>query len=140
MSLSTITVQDGETTPVDHVFEHARVGTDFAQWDTPSTTEYIGREKLTLMLKRPSGPSNVANRNVKLVAKLEMPVMEVLSNDTVTGIQPAPTVAYRTVAELTLTLPDRCTQQQRKNLRFLLRDIMGGATFGDFVDDYKVPN
>jgi len=139
MSLGNLILFDGEDTPVAHTFVHARTGTDFAQWDEPAVTNYIGRPKVTMEMIRPKGQSRVANRNVKCKIRVEVPTMETLSNDTATGIAPAPTIAYRLMAEVVYTLPDRSSEQERENLSALLAQCLSTADAKDFVNEYKTP-
>lgn len=137
-AIASIAVQDGEATPVTHTFEPAKTTADYALYEDRDAGIYIGNKKFTMTLDRPTGNGNVGNRNLKLRLKLEVPRLEVLSNSTVSGIAPAPTVAYRHVAELVMTLPERGSKQERINVRALFRNILGHAQVLGAIDDLSI--
>jgi hypothetical protein len=137
-AISNIVISDGEATPVAHTFEPARTAADIAFYEDRDAGIYIGNKKITVQMDRPQGNGNVGNRNLKLRVKLEMPRLETLSNSTASGITPAPTVAYRLVAEILFTLPERSTAQERKNLRTLLRNLTGDPQVVDAVEKLAV--
>lgn len=139
-AIGNIVVNDGEATPVAHTFEPAKTTADFAFWEDRDAGIYIGNKKVTVQLTRPQGNGNVGNRNLKLLIKLEIPRLEVTSNSTVTGIAPAPTVAYRLVGEMMFTIPERSTAQERKNLRTMMHLMLSGnAQIADAIDKLSVP-
>lgn len=138
-AVANIVINDAEATPVAHTFEPAKTTADYAFWEDRDVGIYIGNKKLTLQLTRPSGNGNVGNRNLRLMVKLDIPRMEVLSNSTVSGIAPAPTVAYRSTAEIMFTLPERSTAQERKNLRSMLAQALGNSQIADAIDKLSVP-
>lgn len=134
-----IVINDGQTTPVAHTFAPAKTMADFALFEDRAAGIYIGYNKLTFSLKRPQPQAaDVANRNLKLSIKLETPKMETVSNNTVTGIAPAPTVAYRPVAELVVTLPERCSLQDRKDLQALVRNALSNAFVTAAFENYEL--
>lgn len=138
-AISNVAIQDGEATPVTHTFEPAKTTADYAFWEDRDAGIYIGNKKLTLVLSRPQGNGNIGNRNLKLTMKLEIPRMQTLSNSTVSGIMPAPTVAYRHVADVTFTFPERGTMQERVNLRVLLRSALSNVQITDAIDKLAIP-
>lgn len=135
---SNISLADGQATPVVHTFEPVRTGADVAHYEDKSATQYIGFWKLAMQLKRPSGPSKQANRNLEAIIRLETPVLETLGTAD-SGLTPAPTVAFRPQVEVRFTLPERCSLQQRKDLRTMLANFMGQLTMADLVENYRVP-
>lgn len=138
-AIANIVINDGEATPVAHTFEPAKTTADYAFWEDRDAGIYIGNKKLTVQLSRPSGNGNVGNRNLRVMIKIEVPRMETLSNSTVSGIMPAPTVAYRSVAEMNFTLPERSTLQERKNLRAFVAQLMGNGQIADVIDKLSIP-
>lgn len=116
-AIANIVLADALGTPVNHTFEPARSTADFAQWEDRSSTYYVGYNKISMQLRRPSGTSKTGNRNLTAMVKVETPKLENVSNSTISGIAPAPTVAYRCVMERKYTLPERCALQDRKDLR-----------------------
>jgi len=134
-----IVINDGQTTPVAHTFAPAKTSTDFALFEDRAAGIYIGYNKLTFELQRPSGQSQIANRNLKLRLKVETPKMETVSNSTISGIAPAPTIAYRPVLEVIATLPERCSLQDRKDLQAYLKNVFSNAAVTAAFENYELP-
>lgn len=137
-AIASITANDGETPAVSHTFEPAKTTADYAFWEDRDAGIYVGNKKLTLELIRPKGNGNVGNRNLQLKVRLELPRLEVLGNSS-SGITPPPTVAYRLAAEIVYTLPERSTQQERKNLRALTANLISSLQFTDAVEKLAIP-
>lgn len=140
-AIADIVLADAQATPVNHTFSPAIIQNGQVVWEDRSASQYIGFNKLTLTLERPKTTSDSAtgNRNLKLRMKLETPKLENVTNSTVSGIAPAPTVSYRPVFECVMTLPERCALQDRKDLR-----KMAAAAFNDpqliaFFESYSIP-
>lgn len=138
-AIANITINDGQSTPAAHTFAPAKTQADMALLEDRSAGIYIGYNKLTFLLARPSGPSKDATRNLKLTIKVETPKLEVVSNSTVSGIAPAPTISYRPVAELIVTLPERCTLQDRKDLQAYVKNLMANSFVTDAFEKYELP-
>lgn len=137
-AVASIYILDGESTPITHTFSPARTTSDRADYENRVGGIYIGYERLTYELIRPKGPSNVANRSLKVRVHIETPVLETVGTSD-SGLTPPATVAYRPMAELVFTLPERSTLQQRVNLRTLLKNLLAHASFTDVVDQLAVP-
>lgn len=138
-AITNIVINDGQGTPVAHTFAPAKTQSDFALLEDRAAGIYIGYNKLTFDLKRPTGPSKDASRNLKLSIKIETPKLETVSNNTYNGIAPAPTVSYRPVAESTVTLPERCTLQDRKDLQAFMKNVMSNSFVTDAFEKYELP-
>lgn len=138
-AIANIVLNDGLATPVAHIFAPAKTQSDYALLEDRSCGVYIGYNKLTFSLKRPSGPGKVASRNLKLSIKIETPKLEAVSNSTTSGIAPAPTVSYRPVAELIVTLPERCSLQDRKDLQTFMKNVLSNPFVTDAFEKYELP-
>lgn len=138
-SIANIVINDGAGTPVAHTFTPAKAEADFALLEDRAAGIYIGYNKLTFSLSRPKGPAQAATRNLKLSIKIETPKMEVVSNGTVSGIAPAPTVSYRPVVELTSTFPERCSLQDRKDLQAFIKNALSNAFVTNAFENYELP-
>lgn len=137
--IANIVLNDAQATPVAHTFGPARTPVDGALWEDRSSSQYIGYNKVTMELKRPTGSSGgSANRNIKAVIRVETPKLENVTNSTVSGIAPAPTVSYRPMAELTFTFPERCSLGDRKDLQKYILQLMSNAFVTDLVEKYEV--
>lgn len=137
--IANIVLNDAQATPVAHTFGPARTPVDGALWEDRSSSQYIGYNKVTMELKRPTGSSSgSANRNIKAVIRVETPKLENVTNSTVSGIAPAPTVSYRPMAELTFTFPERCSLGDRKDLQKYTLQLLSNAFVTDLVEKYEV--
>lgn len=137
--IANIVLNDAQATPVAHTFGPARTPVDGALWEDRSSSQYIGYNKVTMELKRPTGSNGgSANRNIKAVIRVETPKLENVTNSTVSGIAPAPTVSYRPMAELTFTFPERCSLGDRKDLQKYILQLMSNAFVTDLVEKYEV--
>lgn len=142
-AIANIVLNDAQATPVAHTFAYASAdnqrGSGQVVYEDRAIGVYIGYNKLTLAITRPKGETRSASRNLQLMIKIETPKMEVLSNSTVTGISPAPTVSYRPVAELKVTMPERAQLQDRKDLQKYLREALNNAFVTDLFEKYELP-
>jgi hypothetical protein len=91
-----------------------------------------------MTLKRPTGPGNQANRNIRAMVKIETPKLENVSNSTISGIAPAPTVSYRPACMIEFVLPERCSLQDRKDLRKYADFLLASTPVTDLVELYSI--
>lgn len=138
-AIANIVINDGQATPAAHTFAPAKTMADMAVLEDRAAGIYIGYNKLTFELRRPTGSAKSANRNLHFKLKIETPKMEVTSNNTMSGIAPAPTVSYRPVVEMVVTFPERCTLQDRKDLQAYIRNALANAFVTDAFEKYELP-
>lgn len=142
-AIANIVLNDAQATPVAHTFSYASMenlrGTGLVVFEDRAIGTYIGYNKLTLTVARPKGDARAANRNLRLMIKLETPKLEVVSNSTISGIQPAPTVSYRLAAELAVTIPERSQLQDRKDLQKMFREALSSAAVTDMFEKFEAP-
>lgn len=138
-AISNIVINDGQGTPVAHTFAPAKTQADMALLEDRVAGIYIGYNKLTFSLTRPTGASQAATRNLKLSIKVETPKLETVSNNTVSGIAPAPTISYRPVVELIATFPERCSLQDRKDLQAYIKNALANTFVTDAFEKYELP-
>lgn len=137
-AIANMVINDGQTTPVAHTFQPAKSTADYSMYEDRISGTYIGFGKLHLTMVRPKGESKVANRNLKVVVGIEVPVLETLGNSDA-GITPPPTVAHKPMVKVEFTLPERATLQQRKDLRAYVMNAMAHAVIVDAVDNLSMP-
>lgn len=133
-SIASMTLADGQTTPVNHTF--SPVGIDqvgVAKWEDRVSGIALGFPVVSFSLRAPTKGS----RNYKMTAKVVTPVLEVTSPSTATGIQPAPTLAYDIIANVDMVLPERSTLAQRKDLLAYLKNFMANAAFINAVESFE---
>lgn len=133
-AIASMSISDGQSTPVVHTF--APVGIDqasVAKWADRSGGIALGFPVVSQSLRSPSK----ASRNYKLTIKVAVPVLEVTSPSTATGIQPAPTLAYSLIANVDVTLPERSTVAQRKDLAAYLRNYLANAVVTNAIENFE---
>lgn len=138
-AIANIVINDGQSTPVAHTFAPAKTQADWALLEDRSAGIYIGYNKLTFALQRPSGDSRSASRNLKLSIKIETPKLENVTNNTISGIAPAPTISYRPVVEMLVTFPERCNLQDRKDLQAYIKNVLANSFVTDAFEKYELP-
>lgn len=144
-AIANIVVPDGAA--VSKTFYVSNAAADTSRWEERSSSQYIGYNRITLQLKRPtanqqkSDPANgsyPANRNLRLVCKVETPILETLST-AASGIVPAPIVSYRPVCEMIFTLPERSTLADRKTILSFANNVLGNAAVINAVWNFDMP-
>lgn len=133
-AIGNITLNDGKTTPVAHTFSPVSVGSDgVAAYVDRIGGIPIGYPRISLWLGSPSK----TNRNYKFVAKVVLPVLEVTSPSTATGIQPAPTKAYDVPFTVTGSFPERSSLADRKDAVAYLKNILASAVVTAIVENLE---
>jgi hypothetical protein len=123
-AIASISLLDGQPTPVTRVF--APVGIDpnyVASYENRVTGIPVGYDGLSIGMRRPTKGS----RNYKHTVRLLLPILEVTSPSTSSGIQPAPTKAYDCFVNVDFVNPERSTAQNRKDLVTLLRNSLAAG-------------
>jgi hypothetical protein len=137
MQQADITLADAQGTPVNHIFKANGVVARPDGRNTVSTAEYIDRSAASAVgfwkiqlgyIQRQS------DGTYKQKVMLWLPTLETVSNSTVSGIAPAPTVAYTTMAVLEITSPERSTLLDRQNLRKMIANLMANSQVIAFIE------
>lgn len=115
-----IVLADAQATPVNHTFVVFGKDDKGVFWFVDqSQSNEIGYWRVSVEVQKPATPrpgESSANRVTRVKVGLHEPILEVLSNNSA-GYIPAPTVAYipRVITEY--VLHERCSLQNRKDLR-----------------------
>lgn len=127
-----ITLTDGATTPVNHVYYPTEQVGSVLNWvDRTATAIAVGQNKLSVSQKSPTKQSPTYKMSWKLV----QPTLAVTSPATGTGIEPAPFVAYSSLATIEFVLHERSTLQERTDLLLMLRDLLNEAILTNQVEN-----
>lgn len=128
---SNIVLADAQGTPVNHTFVPiGRDKTGVYWFEDQSQANAIGFWQISIDVRRPASPSakqSSENRVMRVVVGLHEPVLETVSNDTVSGIAPAPTISYVPRAFTEYVMPERSTLQNRKDLRKMNFNLQDSA-------------
>lgn len=140
MLASAIVLADAQATPVDHTFSPIGLDNAGVFWFCDqSASNAIGFWRISVEVKMPADPaagsSSGPSRSYRYKIGLHEPVLETLSNSTVTGISPAPTVAYipRSFAEF--VIPERASLLDRKNLRKMIGNLLANSQIVALIED-----
>lgn len=121
---SNIVLADAQATPVNHTFiPVGRDKNDVFWFEDQSAANSIGNWRISVETTRPGVPAAQANsqgRSYRVRIGLHEPILETVSNSTVSGIAPAPTVAYVSRGYAEFVMPERASLQNRKDLRKML--------------------
>lgn len=121
---ATITVNDGQSTPVAHDFDPVRIDGDVASYQNKVATSFEGRE--TLKLKHTTSPRV---RTTKVDMRIPFEVEETINGVTV------PKVVNFSTSKAEVIIPLSWTAAQAKNARVMLANALLSDTIGLAVDD-----
>lgn len=137
-----IVLADAAGTPVNHTFVPNGYDKDRVFWFVDrSQQNAIGYWKISVESKEPApatpGTSS-KDRTYRIRIGLHEPVLETLSNSTVSGILPAPTVAYIPRVFTEYVLAERTVLLDRQHLRKMNANLQANAQIIDIVENLAV--
>lgn len=139
-AFANVVLYDGQITPVAHTFSKKKVGDGsdansiLAMWEDRVSGVQVGFTKISQQLRFP-GTTKGASRSTKVSVKIAAPIMEVVSNSTVSGIAPAPTIAYQNLATIEVVLPERSSLASRADIYAFLKNFVNTNEFKNAVVD-----
>lgn len=133
-AIASITINDGATTPVAHVFTPSGIQGSIASYHDRSGGISVGYPAITISSVTPSKNS----KTYKVRAKLVLPVLETQSGTASNGFTPAPTKAYDLIADMSFVMPARSSLQNRKDLFALAKNLCAQAVMTSVVQDNEV--
>lgn len=134
---SDITVFDGATTPVSHVFNPvsqglSRGGSKIMYLDRSANGGVVvGYPEIHVTAVDVVGTAPVLQYTVKAV----WPVLETISNNTATGYVPAPQRAYHLQYEGNWKIPKRSTSVDRKAFEGLIANLYDNSVVKQMIVD-----
>jgi hypothetical protein len=135
---SNIVLADAQATPVNHTFVPMGRDKNGVYWfEDQSATSAIGYWKISVELVKPavaSAKQNSEGRTVRVKVALHEPVLETVSNNTISGIAPAPTVSYVPRSYQEFVLPERATLQNRKDLRKMAASLLAESQVTSVIE------
>lgn len=139
-----ITLADAQATPVNHVFTPIGLDSKDTYWFVDQSAQNaIGYWKISVEITQPpqAQPGESSARRVHRVRiGLHEPVLETVSNSTVSGIAPAPTVAYIPRSFHEFIVPERGALLDRKNLRKMSANLLNDANIIAVVENLQYLN
>lgn len=136
-----IAINDGAATPVAHTFSPTSLKENLARYQDKSGGISIGFPEVSVNLTVPAaatnGQSSNDQRNYRARVAVALPILEVTSPSTGTGIQPAPTVAYILRFNGEFILPERADLQGRKHILAYAKNTLAHALVTALVQDLE---
>lgn len=141
-AVAAIVLADAQTSPVNHTFAPLGPDTNGVWWfEDPTVANAIGNQRLSVQLTRPGAPQageNSSSRICRVKIGIHTPILETLSNSTVTGIEPAPTVAYVCRCNMEFILPERSVKAfDRQTIRKYAANLLTNSNIVTIVEDLQ---
>lgn len=143
MAAANIVLADAQGTPVNHTFVPLGPDKDGVFWfEDQSQASPIGFWRISYQLKRPppgaTGQSS-SQRTYRAAIGLHEPILENVTNNTVSGIAPAPTIAYFPRCFVEYVMPERSSSIDRKNLRKMAWNLQNEVQLIALVESLVTP-
>jgi hypothetical protein len=129
--IANIVINDGQATPVAHTFAPAAQGERGSLFQDRSGGISVGYPTISVNTVPPSKTSHLYKTRVKV----SLPIMENVTNSTVSGIAPAPTLSYTMTADMTFFMPDRSSLQNRKDIIAYAKNSLANALIAAVLED-----
>lgn len=136
-----IVLADAQATPVNHTFVPLGPDAKGIWWyEDQSAASPIGFNRISISIKRPltsKQGENSASRVCRVMVALHTPKLEVTSNNTVSGISPAPTISYTLRCATEFIIPERSSLQDRKDVRKFMDYLLAATPVVDAVESLQ---
>lgn len=135
-AIAPIVINDGQATPASHTFNPVRIdSTGVALFADRSGGIALGYPTISISLRSPN--PKTGSRVYKAVKKTVLPVLEVTSPSTSSGIQPQPTKAYDLTHIEEFMLPERSTPAQRADLMAYVKNGSLNAQWTNTIANFE---
>ncbi len=133
--IANIVINDGKATPVAHTFAPVTSSdpNGVAVWTDRASGVAVGFPVVTLKLRAPVKGSRV----YKLTSKVKLPVLNVTSPSTGSGIQPLPSVAYNIEANIEFVMPEASLLADRKDFFAYVKNYLANAVWTQAVENLE---
>jgi hypothetical protein len=141
MQATSFVLADAAGTPVNHTFVPNGKDDKGTFWYVDrSQANAIGYWKVSVEFKEPASDlkpgSNSKDRNYRIRLGLHEPVMEVLGNNTVSGISPSPTVAYIPRMYIETIVSERSSTLERQHLTKMGASLLAIPQIKATIDNF----
>lgn len=143
MPASNIVIADASGTPVNHTF--VPMGFDPSGvywWVDQSQDNPLGYWKISAAVSKPppgSPGTSSDGRNFRVKVALHEPVLANITNSTVTGVMPAPTLSHVVRSYHEYVLAERATQLERQHIRKMSPLLLQNAQIVALIDTLAYP-
>jgi hypothetical protein len=136
---SNIVLADAQATPVNHTFVPVGRDKNSVFWfEDQSQANAIGYWKISVEMTKPPVPiakQSSEGRTIRCKVGLHEPILETVSNNTVSGIAPAPTISYVPRSFMEFVLPERASLQNRKDLRKMASALLAETQVTNVIEN-----
>ncbi|UUW21408.1 MAG: hypothetical protein [Sanya fiers-like virus 49] len=135
MQIAAITVDDGKTTPVSHVFNPIMSVPPTYRRNGVSGQALIAQERLLLQALLAKTSTGVNRVQMELV----IPVAEIPAGGTSSGYTAPPAIAHEMRVKVEFLLHQRSDMDGRKDLRVMLSNLLKSQQIIDMIDKLEQP-
>lgn len=137
-ALASLTINDGQATPVAHTFTPASRKDGIQSYLDQSGGVALGFPKITTQLAEPRGShkQSSADRKYKCRVSIKVPVMETLGTSD-NGLTPPPTRAYESDVHIDFVIPERADLAHRKDILAYAKNLLSDAMVTSLVQDLE---
>lgn len=144
MAYANIVIADAAATPVNHTFIPMGLDNDGKFWfEDQSQANVLGYWRISLALKRPppGQPGQSSDGRVfRARVELHEPVLANITNSTVTGVLPAPQLAYVQRGFGEYVLPERSALLDRQNIAKMFPLLLQNAQVKALIENLQFNN
>lgn len=138
---SNIVIADAQGTPVNHTFLPIGLDKDGTFWyQDQSQATAVGYWQISVRVKRPAaimpGVSS-DGRLYRVYIGLHEPVLANITNSTVSGVAPAPQVAYIMRSSVEIIVPERSALLDRQNISKMTPLLLQNAQIKSVIDNLE---
>jgi hypothetical protein len=135
---TSIVLADAQVTPVNHTFIPLGKDSNDTYWfEDQSQASPVGFWKISVKLNRPTPAQpgqDTSRRVIRAQVRLFEPLLENVTNSTVSGVAPSPQISYTPYLDVTFHLPERSALIDRQNLRKMGALLLGNANIVSVVE------
>lgn len=137
MQIADISITDGKTTAVTHVFKPVQSGLESKYKRIGVAGQSAAAAETIVAVAKLASTANGVN---KIELDLSIPVSEVVTGSSGQGYTPAPAIAHIPRAKVTFFVHQRSTVDERKDLRVMLSNLLKDGQIVDLVDNLVPAN
>jgi hypothetical protein len=133
-AIATLSLDDGQATPVAHSFEPTRAGETLATYHDKVDGIMAGYPSVSIGNRFPTQE----NGNYKVTLRVKIPVLETAAT-AASGFTPGPTVAYVLSGNMDFIIPARATEAERDDLLAYCKNLLAHTVVDAVVVDMDPP-
>jgi len=126
-----------DSVAANHTFAPVTIDKDGVQWWADRSGGIaLGYPMVSAFIRQPLG-SNGGARTYRETLKIRLPILEVTSPSTGSGIQPAPTLSYECGFNGEFILPERSLLLNRNDILAYAKSLLGNALVTSMVQNFE---